>query len=100
MLTAWLIANKTLLFGVGAGFFILTVSKLPDPRKFEGKWYYALYYAAFVVANWLSVGAWNRFGFKGFSLPFTVSPKLSETPHPLAPTFTKPEFIKFDEEVE
>lgn len=94
MLT-FFITNKEIILSIIGAFVALTVSKLPDPRSFEGEWYYAPYYAFFEIATtYLTIGSWNKFGLGKLAI-FEQHPKLSETPKPM--TFTDPNFFKYNE---
>lgn len=86
--TAFLITHKTeIYYGVVLPFIVLTVAKFPDPRLFETRWWYSVYYGFFTVATWISASEWNKWGGK-FKFPFfSQEPKLSNTPNPL---YTEP----------
>lgn len=97
---AWLIAHKECIYATfGVPFIAFTLSKFPDPRLFEGKWYYAPYFGFFQMATYYSAGEWNKWGFGKASMPFTQTPKLSETIHPLLEklSFSYPAFYLAEE---
>ena len=86
--TAFLITHKTEIYYGVMTFVALSVSKFPDPRRFETRWWHPAYYAFFTIATWVSGGEWNKWGGK-FKFPFfSQEPKLENTPHPL---YTKPD---------
>ncbi len=95
-ITDWMVANQgEILASLILPYVAFTLSKFPDPREFEGKWYYPFYYGFFMLATHYSSGDWRKWGVGKPSLPFTQSPKLKEVEPPMA--FTMPKFHEVGE---
>jgi hypothetical protein len=98
VILVWLNDNKTELWlAFGLPFVVFTIAKIPDPRLFEGRWFYPLYYAFFQVASRWSASQWNKLGGVA-KIPLSQVPRLKETPSPVQELkFETPDMYPFDE---
>lgn len=71
-------------------FVVFTIAKFPDPRNYEDKWWYVIYYVFFAIATRYSGAQWDKVGGVA-KIPGFQFPKLYDVQHPKAnlgvPTF-------------
>jgi hypothetical protein len=84
LLTSFLLTHRTeIYYSIILPIAVISVTKFPDPRLFETRWWYPFYYGIFTFVTWVSAAEWNKWGGK-LKIPFfPQEPKLSNTPHPL-----------------
>lgn len=81
LLLEFLKNHQDVLWSAIGTLLAISVAKLPDPRKFEGKSWHYFYDVFFAFASRASALEWDKLGGR-FKLPGFQVPALKEVPHP------------------